>query len=101
MAQIIVSQSDGLSAWNTPLLLPAILLVLALGARGSWLAVPALWPFSKIHYSVLALPGCSRWVAAAMALPIPLAPVLGAVIAAVERVREMRITPGRLTGSPR
>lgn len=68
------------SAWRFPPLIP-----LALGAlwvlrnRGAeWFAIPALWPGTQTLYHVFALPALAGrpWLAAALALPVPLlAPV--------------------------
>lgn len=83
---IFVDQTAALSAWGTALLIPTAIVVLLLGRRGAWLAVPALWPYTQIHYAALALPACSRWVAACMAVQIQLAPVIGVMVAGVEQV---------------
>jgi hypothetical protein len=41
-----------------------------------WLAVPAFWPASEFHYSVLALPIMTPWLAAVLALPVRGLPAL-------------------------
>ena len=49
--------SGGLSAWGTWLMVPTILALLILWRReAAWLAVPALWPYTQLHYNLLALP---------------------------------------------
>lgn len=55
---LLAEQSKGISAYGTlwVMLLAGVALV-ALGARlAGWLAVPAMWPSTQLHYSVLALP---------------------------------------------
>lgn len=53
--------SGGLSAWSSWLMVPTIAALAILRGRGAeWLAVPALWPFTQLHYSVLALPAAAR-----------------------------------------
>lgn len=84
---IIVGQGQALSAWGTPLVIPVAVVVLMLRKRGAWLAVPALWPYSQIHYASLAVPGTSRWVAAALSFSTPLAPALAVAIAAFQQFR--------------
>jgi hypothetical protein len=92
ISDVLVDQAAGLSAWGTVLFIPTLFAVLFLGKRGAWLAVPALWPATQIHYATVALPACSRWVAACMAIQIPFAPVLGVSIAVVEELRRARRT---------
>jgi hypothetical protein len=56
-----VQASGGLSAWGTWLMVPTIAALVILRHRGAeWLAVPALWPFTQLHYSVLGLPVAAR-----------------------------------------
>ena len=50
--------------------------------RATWLAIPALWPATQVHYSVFALPAASRLMAGIMALPIPVAPVIAVLVEA-------------------
>lgn len=51
------TQSASLSAWNTILLVPAAIALVSLRGRGAeWLAVPAVWPFTQLHYAAIALP---------------------------------------------
>jgi hypothetical protein len=57
IADAFDKQSAALSAWGTPLLVPAALAIIALRGRGAeWLAIPALWPYTQLHYATLALP---------------------------------------------
>ncbi len=72
-ARLASESAGGYSAWGTPLLIPVagLLGVLALLDRktAAWLVVPALWPSSELHYSVLALPVASPLLAALLAVP--------------------------------
>jgi hypothetical protein len=83
-------QSDGgLSATAIPWLIPiaVIALVFAGRERAAWLAVPALWPTTQWYYSTLAVPAVAVTSLAAgiLAIPIPGAAVLAAVVVAVSR----------------
>ena len=55
----------GLSAWGSWLIVPTVLALAVLFRRGAeWLTVPAIWPATQLHYSVLALPiaaGARLW----------------------------------------
>ncbi len=66
---------QGLSAFYFPVLLLATvlaLLILALRDRraAGWLAVPAVWPSSQFHYSTMALPVMSPFLAVFLAVPM-------------------------------
>jgi hypothetical protein len=71
----LLAESDGgYSLLRYPILLPigaALLGLLAYYDRrtAAWLAVPALWPSSELHYSILALPAASPLLAALIAIP--------------------------------
>ncbi len=72
------------SAWRFPPLMPIAVLALWVVRRkgAEWLAIPALWPGTQLFYHVFALPVLrdKPWLAAALAIPLPmLAPI--AVIA--------------------
>jgi len=78
--------AGGYSAWGLPLssflVVVASLVVLVLVDRrtAAWLAVPALWPASQIHYSTFALPVITPAIAFALAIPqqgIPALVVIG------------------------
>jgi len=58
IASTLARQAIGLSSYGTPWLMVGTALALArLGPRlAGWLAVPALWPSTQLHYSMLALP---------------------------------------------
>jgi hypothetical protein len=69
----------GLSAWGTWLLIPTVLALVALWKRGAeWLAVPALWPYTQLHYAAIALPVAAKDPVVAFLLSFPvvfLAPI--------------------------
>ena len=81
--------SGGLSAWGTWLMVPTILALLALWRRGAeWLTVPALWPYTQLHYNVLALPiaAASPVVAFLLSLAVWPLPAVAAMVYAAEVV---------------
>lgn len=82
-----VQSHGGRSATAYPILIPLIIVALVVigRRRAAWLVVPALWPATQVHYSVLALPATNRLVTAILALPVPGAPV-AAVLAEGIRV---------------
>lgn len=62
----------GMSAWGTWLLVPTAIALAVLWKRGAeWLAVPALWPYTQLHYSALALPVAARSAVVAFLLSFP------------------------------
>jgi len=73
----------GKSAYAIPSLVPiAVVGLLVLGPRrAAWLAVPALWPATQLHYAALALPALTPAMAAIMSLPVPGAAVAAIVVA--------------------
>jgi hypothetical protein len=95
-AQLTIEARGGYSAWGRPLLLVGTviaLLYLAVRDRraAGWLAVPAAWPGSQLHWSTLALPVVTPWLALLLALPIrglpAFAVMLYALSIALSRVR--------------
>jgi hypothetical protein len=82
-----VQANGGRSATAYPVLIPLVVLALVIigRKRAAWLVVPALWPATQVHYSVLALPATNRLLTSILALPIPGAPV-AAVLAEGVRV---------------
>jgi hypothetical protein len=64
------------SAWRVPWLLPPTLLALWVLRRrgGEWFAVPAVFPATQFYYVSTALPALvnRRFIAAILALPVPL-----------------------------
>ena len=77
------------SAWRIPILIPPTLLGLWVLRRhgAEWLAVPAVWPETQFYYVSTALPAVRGrpFLAAALALPMPLmTPVIVMLLAIVE-----------------
>lgn len=70
IAQTLARQAIGISAWGNPILMIGVAIALTrLGPRlASWLAVPAVWPSTQLHYSTLALPALAATRANPMAL---------------------------------
>jgi len=62
IAETLASQAVGISAWGTPFLMIGVAVALAgVGPRFAWwLAVPAVWPSTQLHYSTLALPALAN-----------------------------------------
>ena len=88
---------DG-SAWRFPILVPPTVLALWILRRqgAEWLAVPAVWPATQFYYVAMALPALvgRPWLAAALALPVPLmAPVVVMVWAGDTVWRNRRDAP--------
>jgi hypothetical protein len=64
----------GTSAWGTWLMVPTVLALVVLWRRGAeWLAVPAVWPYTQLHYAALALPVAARNPVVAFLLSFPVA----------------------------
>jgi hypothetical protein len=70
--------------------------------RAGWLAVPAIWPNTQLHYSTIALPGLVRFhrrafmaAAALYAIPYPGAPVAATVVLAASVVLARMRAPQR------
>ena len=93
----------GLSAWGTVLLVPAALAIFALRRRGAeWLAVPALWPYTQLHYAAIALPALRQRpvLAVALCLGYPLvAPVAIIAQATWESWRDRHTTATSMTAT--
>jgi hypothetical protein len=73
-SRLALESTRGASAFYFPALLVltgAALLLLAIRDRraAGWLAVPAVWPASQFHYSTLALPVMSPFLAVFLAIP--------------------------------
>ena len=67
--------NQGFSAFYFPALLAVTVVALGLLAlrdrrTAGWLAVPALWPSSQLHYSMMALPVMSPLLAFFLAIPV-------------------------------
>jgi hypothetical protein len=101
---------QGLSAFYFPVLLVVTvlaLLLLALRDRraAGWLAVPAVWPSSQFHYSTMALPVMSPFLAVFLAVPMlrepPVVIILEVIRRLVTPVVARRLTPaGDAGGTP-
>ncbi len=70
-----IESGQGFSAYDVPALLAVCVVVLALLAlrdrrAAGWLAVPAMWPATQLHYSTMALPVMSPLLAIFLAIPI-------------------------------
>lgn len=88
VATVLDSQTAGVSAWGTPILVPALIALFLLRRHGAeWLVVPAIWPNTQGHYGAMALPAIGRYpiAAAIIGLNTPLAPPVGIMILAVQR----------------
>jgi hypothetical protein len=97
-----VQSSGGRSAFAYPILIPLVVAALIVigRKRASWLVVPALWPATQVHYSVLAMPATNRLLTAILAIPIPGAPaaaVLAEGAAVLWRRRRGEPSNGSLT----
>ena len=82
-----VQASGGLSAWGSWLMVPTVLALIALWRRGAeWLAVPAIWPYTQLHYNVLALPIAAKSpiVAFLMSFAVWPLPAVAAIAYAVQ-----------------
>ncbi len=79
----------------------AVAALAALGIRrAGWLAVPALWPYTQVHYLALSVPAMSAVLAIAWSFPHPIIVVTGLVIEAVRQHRSVisRVSVARLRG---
>lgn len=82
---------QGLSAFYFPALLAVtVLALLILATRdrraAGWLAVPAVWPSSQFHYSTMALPVMSPFLAVLLAVPMLRQPPVVIVLEIVRRL---------------
>ena len=77
--------AKNLSVFSEPLAM--VLAVVALAAlgwrRALWLAAPVLWPLTQLHYAAMTIPALTRSSAFFFAVPIPGAPLVGVVVAAI------------------
>jgi len=96
LAGVLDAQSGGgKGALSVPLLIvPTVAALIAIGRRdGAWLAVPALWPASQLHYGILAIPVGSPILAAFAVSPIPAPLALGVIALALIRAIEGKLDP--------
>jgi hypothetical protein len=84
IAEARVNTND-LSTFGQPLaMVVAIIALAALGwRRAFWLATPVLWPLTQFHYAAMTIPALTRSAAFFFAVPIPGAPLLGVIVAAI------------------
>lgn len=97
-ASLAKQSFGGMSAWGTWLIVPTVLALVALWRRGAeWLAVPALWPYTQLHYAALALPVAARnpVVAFMLSFPVAFLPPLATVYYAVWLVVAARLAAYR------
>ena len=88
---------QGFSAFYFPALLAVTLVALALllwrdRVAAGWLAVPAVWPASQLHYSTMALPVMSPLLAFFLAIPFLRLPPEVIIVEAVRRVLAPYVT---------
>jgi hypothetical protein len=95
--------ADGrLSAWGSPLFVPTLIAILLMRARGGgWLAVPALWPHTQLHYACLALPALRGRPVVAIALSIGFVQLAPAAILAQAAWELWRLRRTRTTEAQR
>jgi hypothetical protein len=95
-AAVIAEQNPGgYSAWAVATPAPTLLVVVAVALalvvlgrrRSAWLAVPALWPYTQMHYSVLALPAITPVLAIAMSFRSPWTIAAAVIFEAVLRAQ--------------
>jgi hypothetical protein len=104
-ANLAAQSYGGLSAWGTWLVIPTILALLVVWRRGAeWLAVPALWPYTQLHYAALALPIAARSpvVAFLLCFADPYLPAIATIIYAggtliTDRIARERAAQAGLT----
>ena len=92
----LAEQSDGgMSALAIPVLIPvgAVALVLMGRRRAAWWVVPVLWPSTQWYYTSLVMPATTLLAAFVVAVPVPFATTLGAVVVAAEVVWRARRAP--------
>jgi hypothetical protein len=87
--------AEDLSAFGEPvgMVLGVVALALLGARRGLWLATPVLWPSTQLHYAAMCVPALTRATALCFALPIPGAPLVGVVVAAILRRLRPELDP--------
>lgn len=97
-ARLAAQSYGGISAWGTWMMIPTVVALAALWRRGAaWLTVPALWPYTQLHYAAIALPIASRDAVVAFLLSFPviyLAPI-ATIYYAVRLIAEIRLAAYR------
>jgi hypothetical protein len=97
-ATLAAQSFGGLSAWGTWLMVPTVLALLTVWRRGAeWLAVPALWPYTQLHYAALVLPIAARSpiVAFLLCFADPYLPAIATILYAVGTVVGAHVTRER------
>jgi len=92
----LLEQSDGgMSALAIPVLIPVAVIALVLMGRrrAAWWVVPVLWPSTQWYYTSLAMPATTLLAGFVVAVPVPFAATLGAVVVAAEVVWRARRAP--------
>jgi len=81
----LARNAEDLSSFGEPIgmVIGAVALASLGWRRGLWLATPVLWPSTQLHYAAVSITGLTRASALFFALPIPGAPLIGVVLAAV------------------
>lgn len=79
--RLLAESAGGFGANAWPLLFGVSVIAVAALAlldrvAAGWVAVPAIWPASEFHYSILVLPIMTSWLAAVLALPVRGLPAL-------------------------
>jgi hypothetical protein len=93
-AGLSIQSDGGASAWGTWFMVPTLIALALLFRRGAeWLAVPAVWPYTQLHYSALALPVAARNAAVALLLcfAAPLMAPLATIVYAAWVVTKPRL----------
>ncbi len=93
IAASLAEQSDGgMSALAIPILVPvaAVALLLMGRRRAAWWIVPLLWPSTQWYYTSMVMPATTLLAAFVVAVPVPFATTLGAVVVAAEVVWRTR-----------
>jgi Glycosyltransferase family 87 len=80
-ARLTLESQGGYSAFYWfPLVIPTVIALLVIARydlrAAGWLAVPALWPASEWHWSTLAMPVMTPWLAIPLALDLHAVPAL-------------------------
>jgi hypothetical protein len=85
IAVVLARQASDLSVSGEALAMVVGAVALAsLGwRRALWLVTPVLWPSTQLHYAAMTIPALTRATALFLALPIPGAPLVAVVAAAM------------------
>ena len=88
---------EGFSAFYFPMLLAVTVVALAILAlrdrrAAGWLTVPAIWPASQLHYSTMALPVMSPFLAVFLAVPLLRLPPQIIIVEVVRRLIAPSVT---------